>query len=162
MWSSPQEANRHIETGGFTSERILLFISNLSLLTNGEEGRIGRVTLLEIWFTVEGSDDDVSEGRVEECNPEGKLKEKGINIEDGVHANFSTVEPWQYKVSTVPNKSAKKTIDITHFWSCSKNPWWTIKGNDRCPGERGKSVQTGTLHCQNSKERKRESEKEWE
>ena len=48
VWSSPQEANRHIETGGFTSELILLFISNLSLLTNEEEGRIGRVTLLEI------------------------------------------------------------------------------------------------------------------
>ena len=104
VWSSPQEANRHIETGGFTSELILLFISNLSLLTNEEEGRIGRVTLLEIWFTVEGIDDDVSEGKVEECNSEGKLKEKGINIEDGVHDNLLTVEPWEYKVSIVPNK----------------------------------------------------------
>ena len=119
---SPQEANRHIETGGFTSELILLFISNLSLLTNGEEGRIGRVTLLEIWFTVEGSDDDVSEGRVEECNPEGKLKEKGINIEDGVHANFSTVEPWQYKVSTVPNKSAEFLFRIQKLISPNSDP----------------------------------------
>ena len=116
MWSSPQEANRHIETGGFTSELILLFISNLSLLTNVEEGRIGRVTLLEIWFIVEGIDDDVFEGKVEECNSEYESIEKGINIEDGVHDNFLTVEPWEYKVSIVPNKSAKKIIESKNWY----------------------------------------------
>ena len=31
--------------------------------------------------------------------------------------------------------------------------------NQGCPGEREISVQTGTLHCKSSQERKRESEK---
>ena len=133
MWSSPQEANRHIETGGFTSERILLFISNLSLLTNVEEGRIGRVTLLEIWFIVEGIDDDVFEGKVEECNSEYESIEKGINIEDGVHDNFLTVEPWEYKVSIVPNKSAEFLFRIQKLISPNSDPAARIHDEQSSP-----------------------------